>query len=154
MDLILWRHAEAEEGDSGQSDASRRLTAHGRRQARQVARWLLRRLPDRHRILVSPAVRTQQTADALGLAYEIEAAVGTAATAGELLAAAGWPEGKGTILVVGHQPTLGHVAARLLGAGDADWSVRKGAVWWLSRRKRGDGQTVLRAVIDPDWVND
>lgn len=154
MDLILWRHAEAEEGESGQSDASRRLTPHGRNQALHVARWLLRRLPDKHRILVSPAVRTQQTADALGLAYEIEASVGTAAAAGELLAAAGWPEGKGTILVVGHQPTLGHVAARLLGAGDADWSVRKGAVWWLSRRKRGDGQTVLRAVIDPDWVND
>ena len=147
MDLILWRHAEAEEGESGQSDASRRLTPHGRNQALHVARWLLRRLPDRHRILVSPAVRTQQTADALGLAYEIEAAVGTAATAGELLAAAGWPDGRGTMLVVGHQPTLGQVAARLLGAGEADWSVRKGAVWWLRHREREGGAEVVLAAV-------
>ncbi len=154
MDLILWRHAEAEEGAGGLPDAARQLTARGRRQAQRMARWLLRRLPDGHRILVSPAVRTLQTADALGLAYEIEAAVGTSADVDDLLAAAGWPEARGTIVVVGHQPTLGQVAARLLGAPDAAWSVRKGAVWWLSRRKRENGQTVLRAVVDPDWAGD
>ena len=42
MDLILWRHAEAEEGGP---DLERRLTPKGRKQAKRVAAWLLQRLP-------------------------------------------------------------------------------------------------------------
>jgi phosphohistidine phosphatase len=42
MDLILWRHAEAEEGGP---DLERKLTPKGRKQAKRVAAWLLQRLP-------------------------------------------------------------------------------------------------------------
>ena len=42
MDLIIWRHAQAEEGDN---DYERPLTAHGRRQATKMAAWLDRSLP-------------------------------------------------------------------------------------------------------------
>ena len=152
MDLILWRHAEAA---VGVPDAKRKLTARGQKQAKQVARWLGSRLPEGARILASPAVRAVRTAEALGLPVEEIAQIGTGADAADILAAAGWPEGTekrgGTVVVVGHQPTLGRVAALLLSGEEADWTIKKGALWWFSTRVRsGETQTVLRAVVGPD----
>ena len=150
MDLILWRHAEAEDGAP---DAKRKLTARGRKQAKQVARWLARRLPAGARVLASPAVRTVQTAEALGRPFAQLDRLGTGAGAAGLLGAVGWPHAGGTVVVVGHQPTLGRAAALLLTGDAADWSVRKGALWWFTRRVRnGAEETVLRAVIAPDLV--
>lgn len=150
MDLILWRHAEAEDGAP---DAKRKLTARGRKQAGQVARWLKKRLPPDARILVSPALRTVQTVEALELPFEEQAKLGVGASAASILGAAGWPGAGGTVVVVGHQPTLGRAAAQLLTGDAADWSVRKGALWWFTRRVRnGAPETVLRAVIAPDLV--
>jgi len=149
MDLILWRHAEAEDG---MPDAARELTKRGRKQAAQVAAWLKERLPSGCRILASPARRTQQTADALELPYETSKKVGTGATASEVLAESGWPGVAGTVLVVGHQPTLGGVAARILTGEEADWTIKKGALWWVSSRERHGGEIVLRAVVSPDLI--
>lgn len=150
MDLILWRHAEAEDGAP---DSARRLTDKGLKQAQQMAAWLKPRLPQATRILVSPAVRTQQTATALGMEFELAEAVGLSANVSSFLAETGWPDADGAVLVIGHQPTLGQVAAYLLGGEAQYWSVKKGAVWWISNRKRqGDGQTVLRCVMAPDMV--
>lgn len=148
MDLILWRHAEAEDGAP---DAKRKLTPRGRKQAKQIARWLKKRLPADARILASPAVRAMQTAQALELPFEEAPRLGTGASASSLLGAAGWPHAGGTVVVVGHQPTLGRAAALLMTGDAADWSVRKGALWWFSCRIRdGNAETVLRAVIAPD----
>jgi phosphohistidine phosphatase len=150
MDLILWRHAEAEDGAP---DAKRKLTPRGRKQAKQIARWLNQRLPEDARILVSPALRAVQTAEALELPCEEVAKLGTGASASSLLGAVGWPQAGGTVVVVGHQPTLGRVAALLLTGDAGDWSVRKGALWWFTYRIRnGNAETVLRAVIAPDLV--
>jgi phosphohistidine phosphatase len=150
MDLILWRHAEAEDGAP---DARRKLTPRGRKQAKQVARWLSKRLPADARILSSPAVRAVQTAEALELPFEELGKLGTGASAGSILGAVGWPRAGGTVVVVGHQPTLGRAAALLLTGDAGDWSVRKGALWWFSCRMRnGAAETVLRAVIGPDLV--
>jgi phosphohistidine phosphatase len=153
MDLILWRHAEAEEGTAKLPDAKRRLTERGEKQARQMARWLLEHKPKNLRILVSPTQRTQMTAHALGLPFELEPKVGPGADAADLLAAAGWADHGGAVLVVGHQPTLGRVAALLLGGEEADWTIKKGAVWWFSNRTReGETQTVLRGVVGPELL--
>lgn len=155
MDLILWRHAEAEEAVGRTPDAKRRLTARGDKQARQMAAWLKARLPKRTTLLVSPAERTQQTAHAMGMAYEVEPRVGVGADAAHLLAAAGWPEGlnNGAVVIVGHQPTLGRLAALLLAGEEAEWTIKKGGVWWFSTRSReGESQTVLRAVVNPDML--
>ena len=150
MDLILWRHAEAEDGAP---DRARELTPRGRKQARAVARWLAKRLPEDARIVVSPAVRAQQTAAALERAVEIEPRVDVGAAPHEVLTAAGWPEGGGTVLVVGHQPTLGQAAALALTGAHGNWPVKKGAIWWLRRRVRdGEVEVALRAVIGPDLV--
>jgi phosphohistidine phosphatase len=157
MDLILWRHAEAEDGGDGTPDAKRRLTPRGEKQARKMAAWLIERLPRKATVLVSPTERTQQTAHALGLPFELEPKIGVGADCTDLLVAAGWPESKvsrgGTLILVGHQPTLGRLAALLLSGSEADWAIKKGAVWWFSRRTReGDDQTVLRAVVNADIV--
>jgi phosphohistidine phosphatase len=150
MDLILWRHADAEEGAR---DLERKLTAKGRRQAARVAKWLAARLPARYVVVCSPARRARETADALGVRYKIVDRLAPGSSANAILAAAGWPDGKGTVIVVGHQPDLGRAAAALLAGRPADWSVRKGGLWWLTRRKReGEAQTVVRAVIAPDLL--
>ena len=143
MDLILWRHAEAEDGTP---DAARKLTKHGREQAKRVAAWLKPRLPKRCEVIVSPAARAQETASALGRRFKADAAVGTNADAAGLIAAVGWPDRQGAILVVGHQPTLGRVAATLLSGTEADWHMAKGAVWWL---RHVEGETRLFAVVHP-----
>ncbi len=150
MELILWRHAEAEDG---MPDSARELTGKGLKQARAMAEWLKLRLPESTRIIASPTRRTQQTASALGNDFETVKEIGAGASAKAILAAAGWPAAKGAVVVVGHQPTLGEVAALLLSGELAGWNIKKGAVWWFSRKeKAGVEETVLRAVISPDML--
>ena len=150
MDLILWRHAEAEPGTP---DLDRRLTAKGVQQAERMAKWLDRHLPATTRILSSPADRAQQTALALKRKFRVVPELAPGASAAAVLAATGWPDAREPVLVVGHQPTLGEVAAFLLTEDEAYWSVRKGAVWWLSNRARGGlSSTVIKVVIAPDFV--
>ena len=150
MDLILWRHCEAEPGEP---DLGRRLSSKGSKQAERMAAWLERHLPDSCRILVSPADRAQQTAEALNRKFRTLPELGPGASVPSVLAAANWPESRDPVLIVGHQPTLGMVASYLLSGEEAYWSVRKGAVWWLSNRVREDGAgVVLKVAIGPDFV--
>ena len=149
MDLLLWRHAEAEDGIP---DMKRALTPRGEKQAQKMAAWLATHAPDNLRIVASPAKRCQQTAQALGRPFDTDPRLSPGGSAADLLCAINWPEGSNSrsaaILVVGHQPTLGHTAALLLAGSEADWSIKKGAVWWFSNRTRdGEAQTVLRAVV-------
>ena len=150
MDLILWRHAEAEDG---LPDAGRKLTEKGHKQAQQMALWLHQHLPERTRILVSPATRAQQTAQAMDVAFETATQVGLSASPVSILTTAAWPDARGAVLVVGHQPTLGRLAAFLLCGEEQAWSVKKGAIWWFSNRVRQDeSQTVLRCVLAPEMI--
>lgn len=159
MDLILWRHAEAEDArDAATSDLDRRLTPKGERQAERMADWLNHRLAATTRVLASPARRTQQTAKALDRRFKTVAVLAPGATVDDVLAAAGWPDAPAPALIVGHQPVLGQVVARLLAGIDADgaareWVIRKGAVVWLRQRERdGGAQVVLQAVQGPDFL--
>lgn len=172
MDLILWRHAQAEvlalspeqeqalEQGGGltvhldpNADLARALTPKGHKQAEKMAAWLNARMPPDTRILVSPAQRTQQTALALGRSYKTVKALNPAASVDDLIKAAKWSHGDGAVLLVGHQPTLGMLAARLLTGYDLAWSVKKGAVWWLRTRERaGQPQVTLQTVQSPDLL--
>jgi phosphohistidine phosphatase len=150
VDLILWRHAEAEDGAP---DLERRLTSKGHKQAQRMADWLDRQLPDSCRVLVSPAVRAQQTAEALKRKFKTVEALAPNALPEALLAAVHWPDGREHVLIVGHQPTLGQLAAFLLAGEALPWSMRKGAVWWLTSRDRdGDASVALRCVMAPDFL--
>jgi phosphohistidine phosphatase len=157
MDLVLWRHAEAEEADAALPDLERPLTARGERQAARMAQWLQRQMPHDLRVLASPAERTQRTAMALERKFRTVAELAPEGSATALLAAAGWPLAKRMVIVVGHQPTLGRAAALALTGQEADWSVRKGAVWWLRFRERERGGKdeagcVLHCVQSPDTL--
>ncbi|HVY05899.1 MAG TPA: histidine phosphatase family protein [Burkholderiales bacterium] len=150
MDLILWRHADAVDG---MPDLARKLSVKGARQAEDMARWLKPRLPRKTRIVVSPAQRTLQTVKALTDEFEIVRDLAPGASAEAVLAAAQWPDRNGAVLVVGHQPTLGLVASTLIAGAAMPWSIKKGGLWWLSHRVRGEEpQVVVRAVIGPDLL--
>ena len=125
MDLILWRHAEAEEASPGGSDAERELTPRGEKQALRMAQWLERQLPE--------STRDGQAEQLLNLVH--------------------WPAQKTPTLLVGHQPWLGQILALALSVPESGLSVRKGSVWWLrSRQRDGVSQTVLMCVQSPEFL--
>ena len=149
MDLIVWRHAEAEDGVP---DLQRKLTAKGRKQAERIAQWLLQRLPSRFALIASPAVRAQQTAEALGVPIKTDKALAPGAAPAAIIKACGWPDYKSAAVVVGHQPDLGLLLAEVLGA-RGGLSIKKGALWWISNRVRDEkDQVVVRAVVSPDLL--
>jgi phosphohistidine phosphatase len=150
MELILWRHADAE---AGEPDMLRELTPLGRKQAEHVADWLNVRLPEHTRILCSPATRTQQTADKLERDYEVEHALCPGADPASVLRTVRWPLGHGAVLAVGHQPTLGRLASLLLCGRQQDWDVPRGAAWWFEQRDPHDPYTLyLKAVVTPEFT--
>lgn len=157
MDLILWRHSEAEDSLSGNehpgTDMDRSLTHRGEKQAARMAAWIDRQLPEGARILVSPARRCEQTALALGRKYKVRSELGPEANPAQLLELVQWPASKYPILVIGHQPVLGRVIAQLLELKEAECAVKKGALWWLRNRdKDGHNQTLVMTVQSPELL--
>lgn len=153
MDIVLWRHAQAQDWTPGCDDMARRLVTRGEKQAARMASWLDRQLPEGSRILVSPSVRTEQTAVALGRKFKFCPELKPEASVSELVKLLGLPTTKGTTLLVGHQPQLGQLASDLMGWPTTDCVIKKGAVWWLRKRER-DGviQTVVVTVQSPDFL--
>ena len=148
MELILWRHAEAAPGEP---DLARPLTERGRRQAGRMAGFLAPRLPKELRVIVSPARRAQETVRALGRSFEIEESLAPAAAAVDVLRPAGWPSARRPVLVVGHQPTLGEVAAQLVGGVGPGWDLGIGEACWLKARSRkGPGEAAVLLAIKPE----
>ena len=155
MELILWRHADAEDAHP-RGDGARRLTRKGVKQAERLARWLLPHLEGQWRVVVSPAARALETVAPLDLPYEVCDTVSTGADSRSVLAEVDWPEG-GQVIVVGHQGAevspARPFAAQLLGGMSGDVSVRKGSILWFSSRNRdGRRKTVLKVVLDPDML--
>ena len=146
MDLILWRHAEAEEGFP---DSARQLTVRGRAQAKQMAIWLRARLPENTEVLVSPTSRTQQTASTLEFDFKTIDIIAPGATVQDILTAADWPNKQGAVIIVGHQPTLGEVIHHLIRDVPTRLKVKKASVWWIKKDKN-DIEPLLKVVIYPD----
>ncbi len=159
MDLILWRHAEAVDAATVEDDLARELTRKGERHARRIARWLEHHLPEGARVWVSPAMRAEQTAQALGRQYKLQDGLSPRATLADMLGLLKWDakrgiRGSAPLLLGGHQPMLGQLAAHLLGVPDRACVIRKGAVWWLRMRVHdGTVQVVLAAANTPDLAS-
>lgn len=150
MDLILWRHAEAEDGSD---DLARRLTRKGQQQAHLMAAWLRVRLPREFTLLASEARRSQQTAAFLMKSFEVAPEINPDAAPEDVLAAVKWPQPGKTVVLVGHQPYLGRLAAQLMSGQPDLWSVKKGAIWWLNHRERGGIASVrLRVMMTPGML--
>lgn len=145
MDLILWRHADAEDGAP---DLERRLTKKGRNQAERVAQWLRERLRGDYELISSPAARAKQTAEALSNKMRIETSLAPGAAAASYAKASGWPRGERTVIVVGHQPEIGAALALLVAGRQSDWRLQKGALWWLEAGE----PALVKAVVSPDLL--
>ena len=145
MELILWRHADAEDGVP---DLERRLTKKGRNQAESVAKWLRERLPEEYDLVSSPAARARETAEALGVKLRIDNTLAPGASPAGIVRAAGWPRGDRTVIIVGHQPDLGRTLAHLVAGAHSDWRLQKGALWWLEAAD----PPLVKAAISPDLL--
>jgi phosphohistidine phosphatase len=153
MDLILWRHAEAIDLELVGDDMARYLTPRGEKQAARMGNWLDRHMPAGAKIFASPATRAEQTARALERKFKTSSALAPLSSAEQLLELVQWPLAKGCVLVVGHQPVLGQVIARLVGLQDSECAIKKGAVWWLRHRERDEtGQTLVLTVQSPEFA--
>ncbi|MDO4693803.1 MAG: phosphoglycerate mutase family protein [Eikenella sp.] len=154
MNLILWRHAQAEEGCD---DLARRLTAKGHAQAQAAARWLRPQLPAHAEVWVSEALRSQETAAALGLPQHILPALNPI-NAVEKLPALLHPRGKQACLVwVGHQPWIGQLCAYLLNRRwhyEQYWSVKKSGIWWFELHFDAECRPLakLKAAVTPQML--
>lgn len=150
MELILWRHAEAEVGSD---DINRSLTRRGQQQAASMARWLRDRLPKNFRLLTSEAKRAIQTASALSKSYETYADFNPGHTLPEILKEINKLGENETIILVGHQPWIGNLASTLLTGGAHWWAVKKGAVWWIQKRAHNEQiQIRLQVMITPSML--
>lgn len=158
MDLILWRHAEAQAGlDDLNGDMERPLSAKGKRQAATMAKWLEKHLPDSTRVLTSPATRAIETARALDRKFKTLASLAPGAEAASLLIAADWPESRQPVLIVCHQPSIGQLASFLLFGAEHELTIRKGSVWWFTNRSRDaenshSAKVMLRTAVCPDYL--
>ena len=114
MQLYLVRHAQAADGEP---DELRPLTAEGRRAARELGERLAADGVRPDAVLTSPLLRARQTgaelARAAGIEPEPDERLAPGATADDVKSAA---VGRGeTVVVVGHQPDCGRIAAALTG---------------------------------------
>ena len=161
--LILWRHAEAEVQSKSGRDSDRALTKKGRKDAAKMAIWLHQHLPANTEILSSPALRCIETATALVALkdrekqHEIKIAefLSIDSTVDIIAKKISNADSSKTILIVGHQPNLGLLIAKLLGMDESACPVKKGAVWWLRQRtipnlSGSATQTYLVTVQHPD----
>jgi phosphohistidine phosphatase len=118
--LLLVRHAEAAPGEP---DELRTLTSHGRRQAEELSRRFARHGITPTAVLSSPLLRARQTADAIAtpfhLAAEADERLAPGATVDDVRAAVA--DRGDTVVVVGHQPDCGQIAAAITGDAPPDF---------------------------------
>jgi len=123
--LILLRHAKSDY-PPGVPDHDRPLAERGRRDAPAAGEWIAEHVGDVNLVLVSSAVRAQQTWALASPGVRVTDAVVTepgiyeAPTAALVGLVQGLPDAASTVVLVGHNPGLEDLAARLAGDGDPD----------------------------------
>lgn len=147
--LVVMRHGKAEA--TGPSDHERALAARGRADAAETGRWLGEQGIEPDAALVSDALRTQETwaAVAEGAGWDLDPELSSSLYAAGPDAAIDLvretdPE-VGTLVVVGHNPTMAYVA-ELLDDGDGDGDATTGLI------TRGFPTSALAVFTVPgDW---
>ena len=153
MNLILWRHAQAEE--KAESDLARLLTAKGHHQAEQAAGWLTEHLSEEHSVWVSEAARSQQTAAHFSRDYTIMSALNPESSAEMPLQLIAEANEDSTIIIVGHQPWIGDLCAYLLNQhwNSETWAIKKGSFWWFKiEQNKHSFQATLKASLPPSLI--
>jgi phosphohistidine phosphatase len=141
-ELVLLRHGIAEERSPDRADAGRALTDQGRQRTRAVLRKALSLGLQAERLVSSPLVRASQTAEialAVGLAPALELAESLAPGADPLPLVEAWlasgrngEPAQHRLLLVGHEPDLGLLAARLIRAAPGSITLRKAGLALLA----------------------
>ena len=148
MELLILRHADAVY--EAPSDFDRRLSEKGLRQAQEVAAFLKTHHCKPDVVLTSPAVRARTTADVVARELKVELIECPWAVPGmysedaiqELRAFSRFER----LLLVGHQPDLGELTARLIGTPNSErLHVRKATLIHL--KMLGAGSAMLEAFI-------
>ena len=159
LELYLIRHGvAAERGDEYPDDSKRPLTSGGISRLRKEAKALDALGLGFDHIITSPLVRTRQTAEVFAETLKSKPSVSNS----DSLAPAGTPAaviqeiGKHTrktrIALVGHEPNIGELAARLIGARVA-LEFKKGAICRIdfdTFPPKGNGQ--LRWFASPKML--
>jgi phosphohistidine phosphatase len=133
-ELYLVRHAIAEErGDEWSDDAKRPLTSSGMSRMKKAVRGLKRLDVSIEVILSSPLVRARQTAEILSAGLDPNPTIvnleslAPGGTHTALIADLQKHARKCRIALVGHEPSIGELAARLIGSRHAI-AFKKGAI--------------------------
>jgi len=150
--ILLWRHADAEILSAGQEDFDRTLTSKGITQAKGISRWLNKKMPRQAAVLTSPALRAQQTVEHLQYRFQTVGELHPNANLETVLKMLHDFDGYESVLLVGHQPLLGRLAAYLLGMNDRELSIKKGAVWWLRLGSREVNRYQLYTIQTPQLL--
>jgi len=119
MRVLVIRHAQAVPHGCGVADAERALTSEGARRFRAAAQELVRLVPRPDALLTSPLLRARQTAALVAAAWgDIEpvpdAALASGSIDGMLAVIDLYPRGA-TVALVGHEPTVSALVAKLVG---------------------------------------
>ena len=158
-ELYLIRHGIAEErGDAWPDDTKRPLTEEGIDRLRKSSRALERLGVSFDVVLTSPLVRTHQTAEIIASAYSPKPSIvnvdalapgGSSAT---VIAELEKHAKKTRIAIVGHEPDIGELAAKLAGI-RLDLEFKKGAIARIDVEAlppNGPGQ--LRWFVPPKFL--
>lgn len=163
--LLLLRHGIAEEPCEGEADAERALTQRGRQRSRAVLQRLVAVGSRADLLLCSPLLRARQTAEiAVACGWAPAMAIRQAlAPAGDPLACLpGWlqevpaaPGAPRRLALVGHEPDLSSLAARLIGAPEGALDLRKAGLVELELPAGFPaGPVVLQGLLRPGlWLD-
>ena len=152
------------------SDLSRALTYKGQRQAKNMARWLTQHLitsnlinksllnqPESSnlRVVSSVALRAYQTAQALqtNLGARCNIAVyqgfNPNSPLQKVLAELNRLDQTANLVLIGHAPWIGQLAAHLLGIKTGEFTIKKSAIWWLRLSESTPGHYEILTVQTP-----
>jgi phosphohistidine phosphatase len=150
MRLVIIRHAIAvPRGTAGIPDEDRPLTPEGEERFRECARGLATLVERPDALLTSPWLRARRTAEIAAAAWRHSAPVETDALAGgsfeDQAALLDRFAGDATVAVVGHEPHLSALLARIIGCRDAErLALKKGGVALVELPGRlADGGTLV-----------
>ncbi|MFH4355444.1 MAG: histidine phosphatase family protein [Neisseriaceae bacterium] len=157
MDLILWRHAEAE---LSTNDLKRPLTAEGHQQAKCMSNWICHRFAGPYLVWTSEALRAQETASYLeGSSRQVHAFLNPGASARSILPETLKVSSTNQLVIVGHQPWLSELVYLLLFPGThsfrktSEIDFKHGAVCWL-KIDVTSLTSVLKAFLPPRLLAD
>jgi len=148
--LLLFRHAKADRAEPGEPDRDRPLNDRGRKDAARIGAYMAGHALVPDRVVVSPALRTQETWKYAVGAFRPQPGAQSVerlydATPHAILdVIKASPSQAHSVLVIAHNPGLHEVALMLIASGDVDTRER------LGEKLPTSGLAIVDFAVD-DW---